>query len=91
VVFRPQAGRTFRLLYGHPRAKFPEYERAQLHDGDEMAAAPLGALGAEAENPGFVSSEPFSERYPLVMWVALALAVLVLATLAIQSMRQSSD
>jgi hypothetical protein len=91
VVFRPQAGLTFRLLYGHPRANDPSYELRHLLDPDQMDAAPLGALGAEEENSGFVSSEPFSERHPMLLWIALALSVLVLAGMAVKSLRRGTD
>ncbi|MCP4202129.1 MAG: DUF3999 domain-containing protein [bacterium] len=91
VVFRPEARRAFRLLYGHSRAESPRYELAQLLDSGQLAAAPLGALGAEEPNPDFVSSEPFSERHPVLIWAALALAVLVLGALAVKSFRSGSD
>lgn len=86
-VFRPEAGRTYRLVYGNSRVAAPRYEISDLLTLDQQAAAPLGALGAEEENPAFVSSEPFSERHPLLIWGALGLAVLVLASMAVKSLR----
>lgn len=90
VVFRPEPGARYRLLYGNSRAGRPAYELARLVDRRQRERAPLGSLGAERRNPGFVDSEPFTERHPILIWTALVLAVAVLGGLAVRSLRSGS-
>jgi hypothetical protein len=87
VVFREAPGERYQLLYGHSRAAAPEYEMARLVPREALAAAPLRRLGEPEENAGWISPEPWTERHPIVLWLALALAVGVLALLAVRSLR----
>jgi len=92
VVFRPSAaGPSHRLLYGNGRAAAPRYELARLTTAAERAAAVAVAPGAEFENAAWVSSEPWSERNPAVLWSALVLAVVGLGWLALHALRQPAS
>lgn len=87
VVFRAAAGSTYSLAYGNPRADPPEYEIAELTSRDALAAARLLELGAEQVNMAWKSSEPFTERHPVLMWAMLLLAIAVLGGLAFKALR----
>ena len=41
LVFRPEAGRSYRLLYGNIAAERPEYDLARLVSLERMQAAAL--------------------------------------------------
>jgi hypothetical protein len=75
------------LLYGNSRIKAPEYELARLTAREELEVAFSGSLGEAEINSAYVSPEPWSERHPVVLWVALGLAVAVLGWLALRSLR----
>ena len=87
VVFRQQSGGSYRLLYGNSRVKAPEYELARLTAREELEVAFSGSLGEAEINSAYVSPEPWSERHPVVLWVALGIAVAVLGWLALRSLR----
>ena len=90
LVFRPEAGRSYRLLYGNVVAEKPEYELARLLRTEQMQAAPLAALGPEAATPNWSDPRPWTEQHPWLLWAALALAVVVLGALALRSLRRSA-
>jgi hypothetical protein len=87
VVFRARPGASYRLLYGNSRAEAASYELARLTARDAWEAASAAALGPAERNAGWVSPEPWSERYPVVLWGALGLAVAVLGVLALRALR----
>ncbi|MCH7767141.1 MAG: DUF3999 family protein, partial [Acidobacteria bacterium] len=87
VVFRQQSGGSYRLLYGNSRVKAPEYELARLTAREELEVAFSGSLGEAEINSAYVSPEPWSEQHPVVLWVALGIAVAVLGWLALRSLR----
>jgi hypothetical protein len=78
VVFRQQPGRQYRLLYGHDWAKQAQYDLTRWAGKRAIDSAPAGELGAEVENTAYVDPRPWSDRHPSVLWVALAIAVVVL-------------
>ena len=87
IVFKPGTQGPLRILYGNQRAETPEYELAKLTTKDELEAAREAELFREQANDGYVSSEPFTERHPVILWLALGLAVVVLGGLALKSLR----
>jgi hypothetical protein len=87
VVFRQEPGATYRLLYGNLRASAPGYDLARLTPKDELETAALGGLGNQSANSGYVSPDPWSERHPALLWLALAVAVAVLGLLALRALR----
>jgi hypothetical protein len=87
LVFRPAAGSTYRLAYGNPNAEAPEYELAELTSRDSLLGARLAELGGEQANESWTSSEPFSERHPVLLWLMLGVAILVLGAMALKALR----
>jgi hypothetical protein len=86
--FLAQPGRTYRLLYGNLAAKSPQYDVGHLFAG--MPAKPVYAvasLGGEELNAGYADPRPFTERHPVVLWVALAIAIAVLGFAALRALR----
>ncbi len=72
VVFRQQPGTTYQLLYGSSRSPVPQYDLARLTPREDLEEATFGELGPEAVNANYFSPEPWSERHPVVLWLALA-------------------
>lgn len=88
LVWRQEPGVTYRLLYGNSRVKPPEYELARLTDAKALESLAVARLAAEEFNPGYVDPQPWTERHPVVLWVALGLAVAVLTVLSLQALRK---
>ena len=87
VVFRQAPGTAYQLLYGNQRAATPEYDLARLTPRAELEGAIQGGLGRQVTHAGYVSPEPWSERHPVVLWLALGVAVAVLGLLAVRALR----
>lgn len=91
VVFRQDPGRTYRLIYGHARPDPPRYDLARLTSPDALIAAAPALLGAPIVNAGFVDATPWTEQHPAVVWVAVAVAVLLLGAMAVRTLRSSAS
>jgi hypothetical protein len=87
LVFQPQQGQSYRLLYGHPRALTPQYDLAQLTEERALHDAKTATLGAEEENTAWEDPTPFTERYSGVLWAALAAAAILLGVASVRSMK----
>lgn len=87
VVFRAEAGRTYRLLMGHPRATAPQYEMARLTPEVELEAAAPASLGAIAVNPAWADPAPWTERHPYLLWIVLLAAAAIVGLLALRALR----
>lgn len=87
VIFRVEAGRSYRLLMGHPRATAAQYEMARLTPEVELEAAPAASLGAIAVNPAWADPAPWTERHPYLLWIALLAAAAILGLLALRALR----
>ena len=88
VYFDAHGNATLRLYYGDPKLEPPTYEYAQLFSGGAGALA--AQLGPGQHNPGYTGrpdDRPWSEQHPVVLWVALGAAVLVLAILAVRALK----
>lgn len=87
VVFDALPANGYRLIYGNIAARAPQFDYAATHA--HVAEVPADAtLGAPERNPGFVPlhTQPWSERNPWLLWVALAIAVAGIGTIAIRTM-----
>ena len=91
VVFRQEPGRTYRLIYGHARPDPPRYDLARLTSPEVLVAAAPASLGAPVVNEGFVDATPWTERHPAMVWVAVAVAVLLLGAMALRTLRSSAS
>lgn len=91
VVFEQQPGRSYRLLYGQSEAKPAEYDLARRVDAKLLRAAVAGKLGPEETNSEWSDPRPWTEQHDAFLWVILGVAVLILAGVALQSLRRSTS
>jgi hypothetical protein len=87
VLFYPQTGRAYRLLYGNAAAKLPSYDLARTFDYQAEPGAPVATLGPEQLTANYRDPRPYSERHPVLLWIALAIAVALLAYTALRTLR----
>jgi Protein of unknown function (DUF3999) len=88
VYFDPQGKSALRLYYGDDKLVFPVYDYARFFKADPAAAK--AELGPGSHNPAYKGrpdDRPWSERHKGVMWLAMLLAVAVLAALAIRGLK----
>jgi Protein of unknown function (DUF3999) len=88
IYFEAPAQGQLKLYYGDEKLERPVYDYAKLFLRERAATA--GQPGAEAMNAAFTGrpdDRPWSERHPVVLWVAIVGAVLVLGTIALRSMK----
>lgn len=88
VVFRQEPGQFYRLLYGQSEAKAPQYELGRLVDRKTIESAVVGTLGAEEVNTAYADPRPWTEQHPVVLWLALGIAVVALAFSALRALRR---
>ena len=91
IYFDPQGKSTLKLYYGDRKLDAPIYDYARFFHAD---ASPAEAqLGPGAHNPQYAGrpdERPWSERHPAILWIAMAVAVLVLLLLALRGLRTQS-
>ncbi len=87
LIFRQEPAGAYRLVYGNSRIGAPQYDLVRLIDQAAIASAAPVTLDAEAENAGYSNPAPWTEQHPLLLWVALGVAILVLGGLAIRTMK----
>jgi len=87
VILRQEPGRTYQVLYGNSRVGAPQYDLVRLIDPGSVASASAATLGAEIANSGYANPAPWTEQHQSVMWIALALAVIVIGGLAVRTLR----
>jgi hypothetical protein len=91
-IYFDAAGPGQRTLYfGDEKLEPPIYDYAKLFQRDKAAAQ--ATLGPEAANPAYTGrpdDRPWSERHPVVLWIAIIAAVVVLGGLALRSMRAAT-
>ncbi len=79
LVFQAQPQESYRLLYGNPSARYPQYDLEQYFKYLETENLSQATLGPHGVNPFFVEKvplpPPFSERYPWLLPGALALSI----------------
>ena len=90
LIFRQEPGRSYRVLYGNSRIAAPQYDLSRVIRREELKAATIASIGNEEKNPRYASPEPWSERHPFILWTALGITVLVLAGLAIRSLKSAA-
>lgn len=88
LYFDPQGKSQLRLYYGDSKLDPPVYDYARFFKAD--AAAAHAELGPGAHNEAYSArpdDRPWSERHKGLLWLAMVLAVIVLAALAIRGLR----
>ena len=76
------------LYYGDDKLNAPVYDYAKLFQQSKSPS--VATLGPEAANTVYAErpdERPWSERHPVVLWVAIIAAVLGLGAVALRSMR----
>jgi hypothetical protein len=90
VVFEPKLGRNYLLLYGQSEIGAPRYDLARTIDNRELAAAAQFHLGEAQLSANYDDPRPWTEKHPVILWIALVLAAVILGATAIGAMRNSS-
>ena len=88
IYFDPKGNGQFQLFYGDDRAHSPEYDFAKLFEPDENAAR--AELAAPRHNEAYVpppDERPWSDRNPVLVWVAMGVAIIGLGIVAWRSLR----
>ncbi len=91
VYFDPQEKSQLRLYYGDPKLVAPVYDFAHFFHADPAAVrAELGPGTHNQVYTGRPDDRPWSEQHKAVLWVAMLVAVAVLAALAIRGLKGST-
>jgi hypothetical protein len=87
VLFHPKENRSYRLIYGNARASAPQYDLARtLHiQPNEVMLHP--SVFDEELTSNYTDPRPFTERHPNLLWLALAIAVVLLSYAALRALR----
>ena len=95
VFFPFERGRRYRLFYGNPPARAPQYDYAETFARVDRAAAVEARLGDAEHNPRFIATRdalgphPWIIRNQWVLYVGLGVAVIGLVLIAIRALRQT--
>lgn len=90
IVFDARRETSYVLVYGNPGAAPAQFDYAQTHGSRRLQAAPAVALGAPFLNPNFVPAAaraPWTERHRALLWIALGIVALAIATIALRVLR----
>ena len=88
VYFDPPGKSSLKLYYGDSRLEPPLYDYARFFKADPAASqSELGPGGHNEAYRGRPDDRPWSERHNAVLWLAMIMAVVVLAALAIRGLR----
>jgi len=91
LLFKPQPGATYKILYGNQRATAPQYDLGRYLDaGPAKPVYEKVSLGNEEITVNYQDPRPFSERHPEVLWISLAIAIVLIGVTAIKTLRNSS-
>ncbi|MGA8145692.1 MAG: DUF3999 family protein [Candidatus Acidiferrales bacterium] len=91
IVFEQLPERSYRMLYGQALAKAPAYDLERRLDSATKDAAVPGQLRGEELNSAWSDPRPWTEKYDVLLWIALGFAVLLLGYSAIRSLRRSAQ
>ena len=91
-VYFDAAGRmAVKLYYGDPRLAAPVYDYTKFFQSDPAAAqVELGPGMHNEAYTGRPDERPWSERHKALLWIAMLLAVVVLAVLAVRGFRSET-
>lgn len=76
------------LYYGDEKLRPPVYDYSQLFQAEK--AATMASLAPEVANDAYTGrpdERPWSERHPLVLWITIIGAVVILGGIALRSLR----
>ncbi len=86
LCFEAEANGSYSLFYGDLALGSPRYDYATLFV--PQAGAPRITAGAEELNPAYQprpDERPFTEKHPVLLWVALAVVIALLGVIALRS------
>jgi hypothetical protein len=87
IYFDPAGRSVVKMYYGDPKLEAPVFDYAKFFQEDPTAAqAQLGPDMHNAEYTGRPDERPWSERHKGLLWVAMLMAVGVLALLALHGL-----
>jgi len=89
AYFDADGQRSLKLFYGDTQLDPPIYDYAKFFREDDTAAR--AQLGPGQHNSGYTGrpdERPWSERHSSVLWIALIVAVGVLATMALRGFKE---
>lgn len=90
-VFIPEKGKTYKLLYGNPKADKVNYDIQRIIDGKQLSDFDLGKLGHQLRNEKYIpfkESKPWTEEYPYFLWVVLGVIMAGLILLGAQVLKK---
>lgn len=88
LLFKQQSGTSYRVLYGNEKVSAPRYDLSRyLESAPPKPGAVILGLGAEEITSNYLDPRPFTERHPVLLWLALGLAVLLLGYAALRALR----
>jgi Protein of unknown function (DUF3999) len=91
VYFDPNGKTSAKLYYGDPKLSAPSYDYTKFFRADPAASqAELGPGVHNNAYSGRPDDRPWSERHKSLLWVAMLLAVVVLAVLAARGFKSAT-
>jgi hypothetical protein len=91
VYFDPAARTAVKLYYGDSKLAAPVYDYTKFFQADPAAAqTELGPGMHNAAYTGRPDDRPWSERHKALLWIAMVLAVVVLAVLALRGFKSET-
>lgn len=86
ILFYPQPRHSYRLIYGNPAAKLPQYDLLRTFDIHAEPNAKIAGLSEEEATANYLDPRPYTERHPDLLWFALVIAVVLLAFVAFRAL-----
>lgn len=87
MFFISSPGRSYRLIYGNAAARFPQYDIGHFHNNQASAVTAILGPGEEDPTSNYADPRPYSERHPNLLWMALAMAAVLLGYAAFRALR----
>ena len=92
LVFSADPAGSYRLYYGNPDAGSPSYDLERIFPYLVTEGLPAASLGPHTQNPAFFVPEPpprpFTERFPWLLPVIVAIAALIIGAFLASLIRQ---
>lgn len=88
LVFQSQPGKRYMLLGGNPKAGGADYDLARAVQGLDELKLPVISLGPPTRIARKQPLAPWSERYSIVIWVVLIIAVAVMVGLIVKNLKK---
>jgi hypothetical protein len=90
VIFFAKPDEAYKVYYGNVEALRPTYDIERLVEFLDTADLPVASLGTQTDNPNYVEKlPPFTERFPWLLPLVLALAGLLVGGILLSVARQT--